>query len=437
MSHHTIRRPMKIRPLSRLLAAIGLLASLVAVLPAQPAAAHHNNCDYQTFTHGDEMVFNSFLSCRQFIVDSGFGQIMDRQRLLDNEDLYTSDPAHFTRNFLWYSYEKEIVIDNPNTRWTGCKDYYQWPGRCDTNRIISAHYGGITPSPGAPGILENTFHSASSMPISVFEFKGAWIARACGNWHDIVERPNPIPTFNGIKFRDDDRDGVRDSGEVALEGWTIEIRRTASRVGQGVGLVGTDLTDANGRYDFALDGHGPGTYTIEEVPQDGWKNYTPIKYTIEVDFGIGDKSFTRDFGNAETIADVAKVDMRVVDGPAHLDVDTPTDITVEVVIENLGPAHVVDAEDTLVAVLPEDCSATDPTQSFSGTIDPRHPCHREVHVHHHLHQAIRSHVHIRRRGPNHDSDGRGPQSVERCPLGPAHGTGARLHGSGGGSHADL
>ena len=354
-----------------------MVATMLAVLPAQPADAHHNECDFQNYTHGDQMTLNTYLSCRQFIVDSGYNTIMDRQGLLANEDLYTSDPAHFTRNFLWYSYQKEITIDDPSTRWTGCREYYQWPGRCDIDDIISAHYGGVAPSPGAPGILYNAYHGAASMPLSVFEFEGSWIARACGNWHDIAERPNPIPTFNGVKFRDNNRDGVRDGGEVGLKDWEIRISRTSSLVGQSTGELETILTAADGSYSFALDGHGPGTYTIEEMPQTGWTNYTPIKYTINVGFGIGDKSFTRNFGNAETIADVAKVEMQILDGPENLEVNTPTDISVRVVIENLGPADVVDVEDQLVAVLQDDCAATDPTKSFSATLERDVPVSRD------------------------------------------------------------
>lgn len=154
-----------------------------------------------------------------------------------------------------------------------------------------------------------------------------WIARTCGNWLDIPgKRPKPIPFLTGIKFQDDNRDGTRQAGEVTLQGWQFRVTRIASDVGQPTGMVGTVTTNAAGRFRFDFDGHGPGTYRVEEVVQDGWKECTSDNsHDVEVEFGGGNRRYNvADFGNARTSADVAKTSFEAVDPPERLDVRTPT-----------------------------------------------------------------------------------------------------------------
>ena len=119
--------------------------------------------------------------------------------------------------------------------------------------------------------------------------------------------------------------------------------------------------------------HGPGRYRIEEIPQTGWKNYTPIAYEIEVGFGVRDRTYERDFGNTETVVDVAKTHIEVLDPPANLDVDTPTDIDVEVTIENLGPAEVVPVLDVLIPVVPPDCDVSPDRRQFETLLYRNQP----------------------------------------------------------------
>ena len=79
-------------------------------------------------------------------------------------------------------------------------------------------------------------------------------------------------TISGVKFNDQDGDGVRDTDgngsytEPGLQNWTILLS------GNGVNL--TEHTDAEGRYSF--DNLMPGEYTIAEEARDGWVQTSPL-----------------------------------------------------------------------------------------------------------------------------------------------------------------
>ena len=294
---------------------------------------------------------------------------MDRADLITQEGLYTSPEARFSRNFLWYSDEKQVTVSDPNTKWASCDGIPGFNNRCAPQDIEADHYGKTHPA--GDGFVLKAYDYPASVTLSVFEYGGVWIAKACGNWEDVPERPNPVPYIHGIKFRDNNRDGQRQaSSEQVLPGWEIKITRVSSDVGQGAGVVANLTTGPDGSYRFDLDGHGPGRYRVEEIPQPGWKNYTPISYDVNVEFGGGDRSYRRDFGNAETVVDVAKTDIRIVDPPANLEVNVPTDLEVSVTIENLGPAEQVPVRDELMpaAVVPPDCTVSPDRRGFTALL---------------------------------------------------------------------
>ncbi|MFC0106212.1 SdrD B-like domain-containing protein [Kibdelosporangium aridum] len=109
------------------------------------------------------------------------------------------------------------------------------------------------------------------MPITLpsFSFGTGVIAVACGNYSEGVA-PKPVPAISGVKFHDRDRDGVGDPGEPGLAGWTMTLHRDRSDAGQGLGAVATAVTNADGFYEFALDGHYPGDYSVTEENRADW-----------------------------------------------------------------------------------------------------------------------------------------------------------------------
>ncbi|MCU0978062.1 MAG: hypothetical protein MUF25_02725, partial [Pirellulaceae bacterium] len=74
---------------------------------------------------------------------------------------------------------------------------------------------------------------------------------------------------SGIKFEDLDGDGVKDSGEPGLPGWTINLIGTDL---QGASVALTTTTDIDGSYAFSLT---PGIYTVYETMPGGWSQSFP------------------------------------------------------------------------------------------------------------------------------------------------------------------
>ena len=80
-----------------------------------------------------------------------------------------------------------------------------------------------------------------------------------------------------MKFNDLDGDGVKDTGEPGLQGWTIQLCADAACNT----VLGSTTTDASGNYSFSvtpdadksdLDNDG---YYVREVNQSGWTQTAP------------------------------------------------------------------------------------------------------------------------------------------------------------------
>jgi LPXTG-site transpeptidase (sortase) family protein len=101
--------------------------------------------------------------------------------------------------------------------------------------------------------------------------------------------PVPKYTISGMKWNDLDKDGVKDSNEPTLSGWTISLTGNAQA---------SITTDSNGSYLFS--NLLAGTYTVCEIQKDGWlQSYPAINngcHTLQVGSGSKDNV---NFGNYE------------------------------------------------------------------------------------------------------------------------------------------
>jgi hypothetical protein len=96
--------------------------------------------------------------------------------------------------------------------------------------------------------------------------------------------------ISGSVYRDGDGNGLRNSGEPGLAGWTVELRDFSGRV------VSSVTTDSAGQ--FVVRGIGPGTWTVAEVAQDNWVKTQPsFPLTYSLTARSGSNAFGLNFGD--------------------------------------------------------------------------------------------------------------------------------------------
>lgn len=318
------------------------VAAAVPLIGAAPPAGADPCLDWH---NGDDMI-DSTCGRGTFVLDPGRFQVLTRAGVLEHRAYY--EARGFSANFLWYAPEgyKTVEPRSP-VRWSGCD---------------------IDPAPGQPcppsalhfnEVIDAFSDDDRGVPIQLrsLMFRSGFIALVCGNFTEGGSE-KPVPTIRGVKFHDQDRDGVRDPGEPGLANWRMTLHRDRSDAGQGTGEVASVLTDANGSYEFRLDGHLPGDYAVTEEGRADWVRTTsPDRHVIRVEPGVGDRAYGgNDFGNVETSADAVKVAFDVVDAPAEMPADAETTVNVRAVLENRGPAPIIDVTDTLSASGPADCT---------------------------------------------------------------------------------
>ncbi|NUT94710.1 MAG: hypothetical protein HOY78_22085 [Saccharothrix sp.] len=321
--------------------AAALATATAATLGTAPTASATTPC----WQNGAQMV-NSTCGRDTYILDPGLGHTLTRGALLQHQSYYAN--RGFGPNFLWYAPEGERVVapGSPEV-WSGCDVAVADNQTCPSG---AEHFNTVV----------NAFSDDDhGVPIRLpaLTFGSGFIALTCGNYSQA--RPEqPVPVISGHKFHDQDRDGVRDPGEPGLAGWTVTLHRDRSDAGQGTGAVATAVTGADGYYEFRLDGHYPGDYAVTEEDRADWARTTsPGRHGVHVAAGIGAHRFDGlDFGNVETRADAVKVSFEVVDPPTEMPADAETTLHVRAVLENRGPAPVVDVQDTLTATGPADCA---------------------------------------------------------------------------------
>jgi len=283
---------------------------------------------------------------RTFILDPDQGNTLTRATILQHQNYY-SNAMGFSPNFLWYAREEQRgFAPGNNVEWSGCE--YNGPvgstcpiGNEKFHRLLDAF---------------TDDNSGGTIWMPSLSFGNAFISLTCGNFSRATDKP--VPMISGYKFHDQNRNGVRDPGEPGLAGWTMTLWRDRSDAGQGTGFVTNTVTNADGYYEFQLDGRLPGDYAVTEESRDGWaRTAGPERRGVHVSPGIGNATLGgNDFGNVETRADAVKVSFEVVDSPAQMPADTENPLRVRAVLENRGPAPIIDVEDTITAYGQPDCT---------------------------------------------------------------------------------
>ena len=97
-------------------------------------------------------------------------------------------------------------------------------------------------------------------------------------------------SISGKKYNDLDGNGVND-GEPGLEGWAVKL---SGMTLEDQAVEKDTSTAADGSYKF--ESLSPGTYTVSEVEQSGWKRTAPAEGSYTVSLSDADVS-GKDFGN--------------------------------------------------------------------------------------------------------------------------------------------
>ena len=128
----------------------------------------------------------------------------------------------------------------------------------------------------------------TDVTISVIAFNKAF--QSCKSMAELKIRVLPLEGFGGVKFEDRNGNGVRDGGEPGLAGWTVNLKSIDT-------IIATTTTGPDGAYFFA--GVEPGSYTVEEAVQSGWRQSYPAApgtQTVTLVSGVAGPTDI-DFGN--------------------------------------------------------------------------------------------------------------------------------------------
>jgi hypothetical protein len=101
-------------------------------------------------------------------------------------------------------------------------------------------------------------------------------------------------SISGKSFNDVNKSRILDSGETGLAGWKINLFKNAGWWKNGK-TVQTVTTNADGSYSFT--GLADGTYSVEQVITNGWKQISSDYKQIVIVNGA--QVTSRDFANVE------------------------------------------------------------------------------------------------------------------------------------------
>ncbi|CBN56821.1 beta strand repeat-containing protein [Kamptonema sp. PCC 6506] len=141
-------------------------------------------------------------------------------------------------------------------------------------------------------------------------------------------------SISGIKFEDNNGDGIQNANETGLDNWQINLLDATTET-----VLETTTTTTGGNYSF-IDLE-PGNYRVREVNQNGWLQTTPNPNDIVAESG---NIYTDiDFGNLQKLAQIEVLDPtnnNIIDGTNNaVDfgstfVNTP--LTKRFTIKNIG-----------------------------------------------------------------------------------------------------
>ncbi len=159
-----------------------------------------------------------------------------------------------------------------------------WQGGSSYSHLDEATYAAGNPnSLMTPQIgTAEAIHDPGAITLGIFEDMG-WT---------INNQPS-LGEISGIKWNDLDGDGVRDSGEAGLQGWTIYLDQNQNS--QLDSAERSTITDTNGNYSFT--NLAAGTYRVAEVLQSGWQQTFPTSDTHTVNLAAGQIVTDINFGN--------------------------------------------------------------------------------------------------------------------------------------------
>lgn len=166
---------------------------------------------------------------------------------------------------------------------------------------ISGNFEAIGADPSSSGSGGHLIDVASGVTITDIDF---------GN-HQIV--PAQI---EGTVWSDLNQDGIRDSGEPVVPGWTVFLDDNSDGV-LNAGEVSM-VTDAAGHYHFG--GLEAGTYRVAQVVAANWAATSPVSGFVSLTVAQGDVVSGTDFGNHQILpASISGTKWNDVDGNGVFD----------------------------------------------------------------------------------------------------------------------
>jgi hypothetical protein len=155
--------------------------------------------------------------------------------------------------------------------------------------------------------------------------------------HEVIQ----LGSIKGSKWNDANGNGIWDTGEQTLAGWTIYIDSVNN--GQLDPWELSTVTNADGQYTFS--NLGPGEYAIREVNQTGWQQTASPSPVI---LGAGQTLSNVNFGNVflPTVTLAVSPNSVTEDGPTNLGyIFTRAGSTINALTVNYGIAGTANATD--------------------------------------------------------------------------------------------